>query len=92
MAQEVKLYDPHPGFGGALLPLPRPMKEIADKLNGQSMSLEKAIEMISSVAEKIGGKVAVEEEHKYIRFWMESYIRFWTKGPLINSYRLLNYK
>ncbi|MBN2052044.1 hypothetical protein JW756_00915 [Candidatus Woesearchaeota archaeon] len=86
MAQKVKLYNPHPGIGGALLPLPKPMKDIADKLNRKSMSLDKAIEMISQVAKKVGGQVAVVEEHKYIRFQIKE------PNNYVHVYRLICYK
>jgi len=86
MSREIKLYDPHPGIGGALLPLPKPMRDIAEKLNGQSMSLEEVIKMISPVAEKVGGKVAVVEKHGYISFQIKD------SHNRIHLYRLLCYK
>lgn len=36
-------YDPHPGFAGASVPLPAPIKAIADDLDGERMSLRSAI-------------------------------------------------
>jgi hypothetical protein len=68
MTKLVELYDPHPGFAGAFVPLPKPMKEVADILCGQKMTLEEAIEKITPASELIGGTVGVVEKHKYIFF------------------------
>ena len=40
------LYDPHPGFGGAAIPLPEPVLRAARGLNGQVMSVDAAIELL----------------------------------------------
>lgn len=44
-------FDPHPGFAGATIPLPRAVKEAADKLDGKSMSLRKAIVKLHAVTD-----------------------------------------
>src|SRR3990172_8535127 len=41
--EEVYLFDPHPGVGGALMPLPQEVKEVADKLADQTMTLAEAL-------------------------------------------------
>lgn len=33
----VTLYDPHPGFAGAVIPIPPAVKRVADALNGQTL-------------------------------------------------------
>ena len=81
MAQKVKLYDPHPGFLGAILPLPKPMKDLADRLNGKVMDLEECLKFIKKEAEKYkNGRADVCEDNKII---------FFNYGP--HLYRLLRY-
>jgi hypothetical protein len=84
MTKLVELYDSHPGFAGAMVPLPKPMKEIADILCGEKMTLEEAIEKISPVAELIGGTVGVVEKYNYISF------RFGKER--VHFYRLIRYR
>lgn len=56
-------FDPHPGFAGAAVSIPREVKAVADGLNGQRMSLRKAVNKIKAVA---SGKVQVVSKYKYI--------------------------
>ena len=46
MKQKVRLFDPHPGFGGAAVPLPQPIKKVVDELDGQTMYLHEAIRVL----------------------------------------------
>ncbi len=41
-----RFYNPYRGYGGALAPLPTPVKQAVDKLNGQEMTLSKAVKVI----------------------------------------------
>ena len=59
MVDKVRLYDPHPGFLGAAVPLPESMKEAIDQLAEKEMSLEETLELLNPITEKIGGKIAV---------------------------------
>lgn len=43
-------YDPHPGVGGAAVPLPLPLKVVADGLAGKNLSVALAIEILKAVA------------------------------------------
>lgn len=43
-------YDPHPGIGGAAVPLPLPLKDAADGLAGKVMTVARAIEILKAVA------------------------------------------
>lgn len=43
-------YDPHPGIGGAAVPLPLPLRVVADGLAGKVMSVARAIEILKAVA------------------------------------------
>lgn len=60
LCQKITLYDPHPGFGCPLRPLPKPMKNLADRLDLQTMTLAEAIWKIKPVASELGGAVSVE--------------------------------
>jgi len=42
-------FDPHPGFAGAIIPIPAAVKKVADGLNGKTMLLQKAVDMIQAV-------------------------------------------
>ena len=87
MTKKVTFYDPHPGYMGAIIPLPKPMKEIADMLNGQEMNLEEAVEAIESMAGQFNESVVkVVEESNWILFKFEDGI------GRTHGYRLLRYK
>lgn len=43
-------YDPHPGVGGAAVPLPLPLKIAADGLSGKNVPVRQAIEIFQTVA------------------------------------------
>jgi hypothetical protein len=86
MTELVELYDSHPGFAGAFVPLPKPMKEIADSLCGQKMTLEEAIEKITPASKLTGGTVGVVEKDKYIFF------KFGKKKSYVAYYMLIRYR
>ncbi|MBU0470141.1 MAG: hypothetical protein KKA62_01505 [Nanoarchaeota archaeon] len=86
LKQKVELYDPHPGFAGAAVPLPKSMKEFADELNGQQMTLEEALEKLSPVAEDLGGAVQIVGKMKYIGF------TYFESSGRQHYFRLLRYK
>jgi len=87
---QVELYDPHSGlaFDGAAAPLPRVIKDAADKLNRQKMSLDEAVEQLSEATEKVGGSIEIVEKHKYIKFQIGDP----NSGKPVHIYRLLRYK
>ncbi len=43
-------YAPHPGIGGAAVPLPLQLKVVADGLDGKVMSIARATEILKAVA------------------------------------------
>lgn len=87
MSYLVELYDPHPGFAGAALPLPSAMKNAADRLNGKKMSLDEAVKELSEVAEKIGGTIEVVDKYNCIKFQLGE-----ISHPPVHIYRLIKYK
>ena len=42
-------FDPHPGFAGASIPIPGPVKKVADGLDGQTMPLKEALARLRAV-------------------------------------------
>lgn len=85
---KIMLYDPHPGFGGALTPLPKPMKDLADRLDLHTMTLAEAIWKIKPVASELGGTISVEFLEKdgwgFIAFELP-------EGNGTNYWRLIRY-
>jgi hypothetical protein len=84
--QLVELYDPHPGFSGAVVPLPKQLKKVADSLNGKRIVLEDVLKMITHEAEKEGGSVNLVDDYNYIKY---SYKQDTGKQ---HHFRLLRYK
>ncbi len=79
-----EFYDPHPGFGGAVVRLPEEMKKVADELNGRKISLEEALGNFNSVVEKIGGYIEIQSS--YLAF------RYDEKNGRKHCFRLIRYK
>ena len=61
LKQKVKLYDPHPGIGGAAIPLPQPLRRVAHELDGQTLTLEETVQRFNAVANKESGEVKLGE-------------------------------
>ena len=57
-------YDPHPGFAGAAVPIPQKIKQVADALSGQTMSLREAVKRLRAVRV---GQIDVVAEPNFIR-------------------------
>jgi len=84
MGKKWRFYDSHSGFAGAIVPLPKSMKDLADFLNGKEMSLKDAVEMIKPEADKLNGTVSLINEERFIRFEFGDSLK--------HSYRLIRYK
>lgn len=56
-------FDPHPGFAGAIIPIPTAVKKVADELNGKSMPLGEAVNKIQAVT---NGEVEIVEKYNFI--------------------------
>lgn len=59
----VTFYEPHPGFGGAAVPLPGPVKKAIDELDGKTMILRQGIEKIKATGI---GQLEILEDYGYI--------------------------
>ena len=94
LTQVKSFFDPHPGFGGAAVPLPPPIKEAADNLNGQKMSLEDALEKIKGVVRKLFPKGGWDVEVKE-KSWVALTIHEnggWSKGGRTHMWCLIKFK
>ena len=80
----VTFYDPHPGFGGATVPIPLAVKRVADELNGQTMLLSEALDRIRAVTD---GAVFPVLPHQYIA------LRILDSGPrwIEHGFRVIRY-
>lgn len=77
-------FDPHPGFAGAAISIPREVKAVADGLNGKRMSLRRAVNKIKAVTR---GKVEAvsDPRHNFIGLTVRS-------GVLIHFFRVIRYR
>ena len=55
-------YDPHPGRGGPVIPLPLALKATSDALAGTSQTIESALAILRSVGDLIGAKIEAHDE------------------------------
>lgn len=90
MEQEFTFYDPLPGIVSTVfeflefIKLPESMKKAAKELNGQTMSLEKAMDKLQPIAEELGGTVEIK--------WGSSISFSVTQGKSEYDYNLIRYK
>lgn len=56
-------FDPHPGFAGAAIPIPKEVRKVANNLDGKSMTLFEAVKQIQAVTT---GTVSVAEHYDFI--------------------------
>lgn len=64
-------YDPHPGFAGAAIRLPDVVRLVAEGMDGKTMELDKAMDILqdaanSLVADGTFGHAAVMDHEDYI--------------------------
>ena len=76
-------YDPHPGFAGASIPIPGPVKKAAEALDGKTMSLRDAIALIQAAT---GGRVEDVPKHGYIA------LRLGRAGSTEHLFRVIKYR
>ncbi len=60
-------FNPHPGFAGAAIPIPGPVKTIAEDIDGKTMSLKDAVERLKAVGI---GRIEVVSKYDYIALWL----------------------
>jgi len=81
----VKFYEPHEGVGGAVIPLPGPVREAANGLDGRIMPLEEGLASIRLIVDDIGGTLKVVDGHKFINYELE-------REEMVHSWRLIRYE
>jgi len=77
-----EFYDPHPGLAGAMIPLPKDVKKVADGMDGQLLSLREAIRKIQQVTK---GSIELPEGYDFIG------LRIGGEG-LTHSWRVICYR
>lgn len=85
---KARFYDPHPGFGGAIVRLPQPFKAVADALDGQEMTVEEAMEEIRIAGDGLKYKIEVLDCDDYIGLR----IREGEDEYSLHSWRLIRYE
>ena len=83
-----KFYDPHPGFGGAIVPLPSKIKQVADWLNGKRLSINVAVKKIKKAT---GVHSKVEVKDGWICLWIGNLNLEQGKGPL-HTFKVISFK
>lgn len=80
----VTLYDPHPGFAGAMIPLPVAVKRVADELDGQTLTLGEAVARIQAVT---SGHV------EYVTYLTHQWIKLTLKsGGAFHTFRVIRFR
>lgn len=87
----VTLYDPHPGFAGATIPIPATVKRVADDLDGQTMPLGEAIARIQAVT---NGRVEYVTyiTHQWIRLWLPADASPHGRQWIGHSFRVIRFR
>lgn len=88
---QVTLYDPHPGFAGAMIPIPAAVKRVADALDGQTLPLGEAVARIQAVTS--GHVEAVTDiAHQYISLWIGAGSSPYGQRWLGHSFRVIRFR
>lgn len=76
-------FDPHPGFGGPIIPLPPNLKKISEFLNQQVLRLSDAIQYVKNSA---GSGPQIEHTDSFISAQIKM------SDGTIHSWRLISFK
>lgn len=80
----MKFYDPHPGYGGPSIPLPKHIKEFIDQYDGVESNFEEFEKEFRKIAKE--GKLQLNKKHQMITF------EFTTPAGYRHMWRLLRIK
>ncbi len=83
-SQEYEFYDAHPGIGGAIVPLPKEVKKVADEMSGKTTTLQEALGKIKSVT---NGKVETDMSHNFIRLEIRD-----LATDLVHGFRVIRFR
>lgn len=75
-------FDPHPGFAGAMIPIPEAVRKVANELSEKTMSLRDAIAKIQAVTE---GIVSIAENYDFISLKLDS-------NGMCHRFRVIRFK
>ena len=79
-----EFYDPHPGFAGAAIPIPGPIKQIADQLNGKRLSLNEAVAQLRAVGI---GEIEVVDKYNFLKLFLDGGGRYASHMFCVIKYR-----
>ena len=90
--QKKTFFEPHPGFLGAAIPLPKTIKSAVDSLNRQTMPLREALEKIKQAAGQLPIKLVVDGGTKTNIGNGCLFLYITTKdGNIIHAFRLIRF-
>lgn len=81
----VMFCDPHPGFAGASIPIPEPVRVVANVLDKKQLTIKRAVDMIKKVI--IEGEVYVAFKEKCIMLIVKT-----PSKEIKNSWRVIRWR
>ena len=78
-----EFFDPHPGFGGAMIPIPKPVRKVANEINGKSMTLREAVAKIQAVTK---GEVSISNNYDFVSLKIKE------KSGVRHCFRVIRFK
>lgn len=85
-SKNVVFYDPHPGVGGAAVPLPIPVRDFIKNFDGRELPLEEVVDSLTLLASSYNGTIEVVEQYNYLGLRIDG------REGETHYYRLLRYK
>jgi len=83
LKERKRFFDPHPGFMGASMPIPKLVKRIADFLDGKIMTVEEAVLRLQA---STNGTIKVIDDAKVIMLFLK-----FSNGDK-HSFRVIKYR
>ncbi|MBI4434359.1 hypothetical protein HY635_00870 [Candidatus Uhrbacteria bacterium] len=94
----VTFYDPHPGFAGAVIPIPAEIKEVADDLDGRVLPLGDALRWLRAAAKCVQQHGIVNADIEVVSYITHQWIRLrlYERGPKeqerLHVFRVINFR
>lgn len=76
-------FDPHPGYAGAMIPIPEAVRRVANQLTGKTVFLHDAVAQIQMVTK---GMVSVPEDYDFIS------LKLTENDGTCHSFRVIRFK
>lgn len=83
----VELYDSHPGFGGAAIPLPDRVRLTAQSLEGKKMTVHSAYVILHDTKGATDGEMEIVWEHNFIGLWIPA-----KRGSPSHLFRVIKFR